>query len=163
MTGIFKANNPYNNFLLLLYAFLLKLPIFIHPHVPKAYETDGFLYRSLLQFLEPAGKNMPVIYSFISLVLLYIHAISLNKLVNSQRLMQKLNYLAGMSYLLITSLFIEWSYLSSALIINTFLIIVLSGLCNLNNSHSPKSSLFNLGMIAGVASFFIFLRLLLCC
>ena len=70
--------------------------------------------------------------------------------------MQKTNYLAGMSYLLITSLFSDWYYLSSPLIVNTLLIWVLSKLSNLHNDNNPKSSLFNTGMIIGVATFFYF-------
>ncbi|MEO6490092.1 MAG: DUF6427 family protein [Ferruginibacter sp.] len=153
MTGIFKANNPYNNFLLLVYALLLKLPVFIYPHIPQTLQLDGFLYKLLLQWLRPAA---PVIYSFIAFILFYIQAVSINKLVNEQRLMQKPNYLAGMSYILITSLFTEWYYLSSSLIVNSLLIMVLSGLCGLNNNNNPKSALFNLGMITGIATFFYF-------
>lgn len=69
---------------------------------------------------------------------------------------RKPNYLAAMSYLLITSLFVEWSVLSAPLIINTLLIWVLSKLCNLYNNPNAKTSLFNIGMITGMASLFYF-------
>ena len=156
MTGTFKANNPYNNFLLLVYGLLLKLPMFIHPHVPKAQQLDGFLYKSFLNWMKPAADNFHIIYSLIAFFLLYLQALTLNSLVNTQRLMQKPNYLTGMSYLLFTSLFTDWYYLSSPLIINTLLIFVLSKLCNLNNNNSPKTSLFNIGIITGFATFFYF-------
>ena len=41
--------------------------------------------------------------------------------------MQKNNYLPAMSYLLITSLFIDWNILSAPLVINTLLIWVWRG------------------------------------
>ena len=156
MTGTFKANNPYNNFLLLLYGLLLKLPMFLYPHVPQPQQLDGFMYKALLQWLKPVAAGMPVIYNVIAFFFLYLQAISLNKLVNVQRLMQKPSYLTGMSYLLITSLFSDWYYLSSPLIINSLLIWAFSKLCNLHNNNSPKSTLFNTGMIIGVATFFYF-------
>ena len=156
MTGIFKANNPYNNFLLLLYGLVLKFPMFIHPHVPKPQQLDGFLYKAFLEWLKPVAGDFHIIYSAIAFFLLYIQAMNLNKLVNNQRLMQKSNYLTGMSYLLITSLFTDWYYLSSPLIVNTLLIWVLSKLCNLHSNNSPKTSLFNIGIITGVATFFYF-------
>lgn len=156
MTGIFKANNSYNNFLLLLYGLLLKLPIFIHPHVPQPQQLDGFMYKAFLLWLKPLAANFQVIYSVIAFIFLFIQALSLNKLVNTQRLMQKPNYLTGMSYLLFTSLFSDWFHLSSPLIVNTLLIWVLSKLCNLHSNNYPKSSLFNIGIITGVATFFYF-------
>ena len=156
MTGTFKANNPYNNFLLLLYGLVLKLPMFIYPRIPQPQQLDGFLYKAFLQWLKPVATGLPIIYSIIGFTLLYIQAISINKLVNVQRLMQKPNYLTGMSYLLITSLFSDWYVLSSPLIINTLLIWALSKLCNLYNNNSPKSALFNIGMIVGLSTFFYF-------
>ncbi|MEP7165528.1 MAG: DUF6427 family protein [Ferruginibacter sp.] len=156
MTGIFKANNPYNNFLLLVYGLLLKLPMFLHPHIPQPQQLDGFLYKAFLQWMKPVAANIHIVYSIIAFGLLYIQALSLNSLVNSQRLMQKPNYLTGMSYLLFTSLFTDWYYLSSPLIINTLLIWVLLKLCDLHSNNSPKTSLFNIGMITGVATFFYF-------
>jgi len=130
--------------------------MFLHPHVPQPQQVDGFLYKAFLVWLKPVAGNAHVIYSAIAFGLLFIQALSLNHLVNNQRLMQKTNYLTGMSYLLITSLFTDWYYLSSPLIVNTLLILVLSRLCKLYNSNSPKSALFNIGIITGFATFFYF-------
>ncbi len=155
MTGIFKANNPYNNFLLLIYGIVLKIPMFLHPHEPQPQQLDGFLYKAFLSWLKSAHV-LPVVYSVITFLLLYIQALSINKLINSQRLMQKPNYLSGMSYLLITSMFPDWFNLSSPLIVNTLLIPVLFLLSGLHNNNNPKATLFNAGMLIGIASFFYF-------
>lgn len=130
--------------------------MFLHPHIPKPQQLDGFLYKAILAWLEPVATKYSIIYSMITFLLLFIQAVSINNLVNVQRLMQKPSYLTGMSYLLITSLFGDWFYLSSPLIINTLLIWVLFKLCNLHNSNSPKTALFNIGMITGVATFIYF-------
>ncbi|MEO6253336.1 MAG: DUF6427 family protein [Ferruginibacter sp.] len=156
MTGTFKANYPYNNFLLLLYGVLLKLPMFLHPKVPQPQQIDGFLYRELLNWLQPVGKGFPVIYSSIAFVLLYTQAIYFNKLVNDHRILQRPNYLTGMSYLLITSLFTEWNVLSSPLIINSLLIWVWSKMSGLYNDPKPKTELFNIGIAIGICTFFYF-------
>ncbi len=156
MTGIFKANNSYNNFLLLIYGFLLKLSIFLHPQVPAPQQIDGFLYKALLKWLQPIGGGLPVIYPFIAFVLLYTQAVTFNKLVNDHRIMQRPNYLTGMSYLLITSMFVEWNVLSSPLIINTLLIWVWAKMSGLYNSPKPKTALFNIGIAIGISTFFYF-------
>ena len=124
MTGVFKSNNPYNTFLLLVYGLLLKLIMFIHPQIPLPQKTDGFLFKLLLLQLSGLGKNLSFIYPLIAFFLLFTQAITLNALVNQHRLMQKPNHLTGMAYLLITSLFAEWNILSAPLIINTLLIWV---------------------------------------
>ncbi len=156
MTGVFKSNNPYNTFLLLVYGLLLKLPMFIHPAVPQAQQTDGFLFKALLTQLSGVGKSLPIIYSLLAFLLLFTQAITFNGLVNEQRLMQRPNYLTAMSYLLITSLFAEWNILSSALIINTLLIWVWSRMSKLHNDPHAKTSLFNIGIAIGLCTFFYF-------
>ena len=156
MTGTFKANNPYNTFLLLIYGILLKLPMFLHPKIPQEQLVDGFLYKALLKWLQPIGSGAPVIYPLIAYILLYTQAVSFNKLVNDLRLMQKPNYLTGMSYLLVTSLFTEWNMLSAPLIINTLLIWVWARMSGLYNDTNPKRSLFNIGIAIGLSTFFYF-------
>jgi len=156
VTGTFKANNPYNTFLLFVYGLLLKLPIFLHVSIPQPQQIDGFLYKYLLKWLAPVGHDLPLIYPVITYLLLYTQAVTFNRLVNEQRLMQKPNYLTGMSYLLVTSLFSEWNMLSAPLIINTLLIWVWAKMSGLNNNPNPKTALFNIGIVIGFATFFYF-------
>ena len=156
MTGTFKANNPYNTFLLLIYGILLKLPMFLHPKAPQEQLVDGFLYKALLKWLHPVVGGFPIIYAVIAYSLLYTQAVSFNKLVNELKLMQKPNYLTGMSYLLVTSLFSEWNMLSAPLIINTLLIWVWASMSGLHNDANPKRSLFNIGLAIGISTFFYF-------
>ncbi|MCW3094250.1 MAG: hypothetical protein JWP81_5319 [Ferruginibacter sp.] len=156
MTGVFKSNNPYNTFLLLVYGLLLKLSIFTHPKVPEIRQTDGFLFRELLSQISGVGKSLPIIYPFLAFLLLFTQAITFNQMANDLRLMQKSNYLTAMSYLLITSLFAEWNELSAPLIINTLLIWVWSRMSRLHNDPNPKTSLFNIGIAIGLCSFFYF-------
>ncbi len=156
MTGTFKANNPYNTFLLLVYGIVLKLPLFLQAAVPAVKPTDGFLYKILLTQLSFAGSKLPVIYSIISFLLLYTQAVTFNQLANGQRLMQKPNYLTGMAYLLITSLFSEWNVLSAPLIVNSLLIWVWAKMSSLNNNQKPAATLFNIGITIGIATFFYF-------
>ncbi|MFM6926645.1 MAG: hypothetical protein ACKOU7_14150 [Ferruginibacter sp.] len=156
MTGTFKANNSYNNFLLLLYGVLLKLPMFLHPYVPQTQQVDGFLYRAVLSGLKSVSAHFPQVFPLITFTLLFLQAVYFNKLVNDLRIMQRPHYLTGMSYLLITSLFTEWNVLSSPLIINSILIWVWSKMSGLYSDPKPKTSLFNIGIAIGIGTFFYF-------
>ncbi|MEO6289709.1 MAG: hypothetical protein ABIO76_07310, partial [Ginsengibacter sp.] len=93
MTGIFKANNPFNTFMLLVYGLLLKLGWFISPQVPVIQTSDGFFYNQIMAWLKPVLDGFPVAYSIIMFILVYTQAISFNRLANNRRLMQKPNYL----------------------------------------------------------------------
>jgi hypothetical protein len=162
LVGIFKANNPFNTFVLFIYGLLLKLVFFVHPHRPVLQPTDGALYKGFLSMVRVAGEIFPVIYPVIAYFFLFTQAAMFNRLVNDKRMIQRPNYLPGMSYLLITSLFIEWSYLSAPLIINTFLIWIWAKVTSLSTANQPKSTLFNIGIITGLSSFIYFPSLAFC-
>lgn len=140
--------------MLLIYGFLLKLSMFFEPVIPGTQTTDGFLYKYLLNFLISVFGKFPVVFSIITLVLVLTQAITLNRLVASQKLFQKPNYLTAMTYLLVTSVFTEWNVLSAPLLVNTILIWVWARMSGLYNNQNPKSSLFNIGIGIGLAAFF---------
>ena len=130
--------------------------MFLHPTIPVAQQTDGFLFKALLDKLSGINNSMPSIYPIISFLLLFTQAITFNKLANDHRLLQKPNYLTGMAYLLITSMFAEWNFLSASLIVNTMLIWVWANMSGLYNNKNAKSTLFNIGIGIGVSTFFYF-------
>ena len=156
MVGIFKANNPLNTFLLFVYGLLLKFSFFADPPVPVIKKTDGILFKELLIAIKTVGADMPVIYPAIVYLLLFTQAVSINKFINYQRLLQHSTYLPAMSYLLLTSIFPEWNVLTAPLVINTLLIWSWQRMSNLYNNQNPKTTLFNIGMIIGICAFFYF-------
>ncbi len=66
------------------------------------------------------------------------------------------NYLPGMAYMLITTLLPEWSYLSAPLLCTSFIIWIFILLFNLYNSANSKPQVFNIGLLAGIASYIYF-------
>ena len=150
MIGTFKANNPYNNFLLVAFGIAIKLPVLLHPQPAKTFATDGFLYTLFLKGFYPIATAFPVLFSFVCVALVVWQAISFNNIVNGQRLLPKPNYLAGMSYILLSTLFTEWYNLSATLIVNSLLIWVWLKLSQLHNSKNPKTVIYNIGLSIGV-------------
>jgi Family of unknown function (DUF6427) len=142
--------------MLLIYGLLLKLVWFISPPVPIVQKSDGFLYNKILTALKPILDGHPVSYTFIAFFLLYTQALSFNRLLNNRRLMQKPNYLPAMSYLLITSFFAEWNVLSAPLVLNTLLIWVWAKMSDMYNNPHAKSTLYNIGIVIGISTFFYF-------
>lgn len=155
MVGIFKQKNPGNALLLLIYGLVIKFPLFLSPAFPRLRQEDGFLYRRLVEWLGGDGTN-PMVFSVIAFLLLFTQASHINKIGNDHRLMPRSNYLAGMSYFLITSLFPEWSQFSAGLIVNSLLIWAAVKMMALYNSNAPKTQLFNIGILVGLSSFLFF-------
>lgn len=153
MTGIFKQKNPANIILLLVFGVFIKLPMFMHPHEPVNRPSDGALFGVILKFLQPTGHTNLFLYSFLAFAFLFLQAIILTRFINTQRMMNRPNYLPGMAYLLITSLLPEWNYFSAPLLINTILLLVLSGLFRIYNQANAKATIFNIGLALGIAGF----------
>lgn len=153
MIGIYKQKNPANVVLLLLLGLLLKWPLLMHPRAVLPDPADGALYRALLDGLAGPGRQMPWIYSLLSLLLLFTQALQLQSLLNRHRMMSRPNYLPAMAYLLITSLFPEWNYFSAPLLINTLLLAVFGALFRSYTLPDARALIFNAGLVMGLASF----------
>jgi len=153
LIGVFKQKNPANILLLLVFGILIKLPMFLYPHVPVSRTADGLLFNAILKFLQPTGQSFPSLYPLLAFGLLFLQAIILTRFLINQRMMNKPNYLPGMAYLLITSLLPEWNFFSAPLFINSILLLVLSGLFRIYNQPNAKGTIFNIGLALGVAGF----------
>lgn len=156
MIGIFKQKSPANIILLLVFGVLIKLPMFLHPQVVVNKEGGGVLYNALLGFMESTGKSFPSLYSFLAFVLLFQQSIVLTRFMNNQRMLSHPTYFPGMAYLLITSLIPEWNLFSAPLIINSFLVFVLSVLFRIYNQENARGAIFNVGLALGISSFIFF-------
>jgi hypothetical protein len=151
--AIFKQKSPGNVAILLIFGLLLKLPLFLHPKNITATEIDGRLYQWLISLLPPGNGSVAAVISF---VLLYAQALMLNYLVNEYRLIGRQTYLPAMAYILITSLVPEWNYLSSPLVANTFIVLMLIYLFSLYNSANARAQVYNIGLMAGINSYIFF-------
>lgn len=156
MVGLFKQKNPANIFLLLVFGVLIKLPMFTHPHVTQKGAGDGILFRGILDYLHAGSGFGPSVYPVLAFLCLYIQALMLNRFISQHRMMSRPTYFPGMAYLLITSFFPEWNYFTAPLLVNTFLLFVLSALFRIYNQPSAKGAIFNIGLALGLAAFFFF-------
>jgi hypothetical protein len=152
----FRANNPFNTVLLFIYALALKFYWLIHPKLPAAKWSDGWLAQLLSPKINHLYTSSPIFYSIIVYGLLVTEALMINRIVNQQRMMQKANYMPAMCYILITSLFPEWNVLSLVLITNGLIIWTWAKLNKLYNTQQPKTILFNTGLLIGVISIIYF-------
>ena len=156
MIGLFRRKNPGNAFLLLFYGLILKFPIFLKPSLPFKSPDDSYLYDQVLKFLFSFTGDSRIVYSILSFLLLFLQASLFNRISNHHKLLGKSNFLPGMSYLLVTSLFPSWNFFSAPLLINSLMMWVWYRMLNLYNSSQPGSAIFNIGVLIGVGSMLYF-------
>ncbi|MEP7373067.1 MAG: hypothetical protein ABI675_06715 [Chitinophagaceae bacterium] len=123
------------------------------PHAAVLRPADGILYEGIINFFASTAKANPVFYPLLTFALLFFQAIMLNRFINMQRMMNKPSYLAGLAYLLITSLLPEWNYFSAPLLCNTILLFILSALFGIYNKPNVRGTIFNIGLALGIAGF----------
>jgi hypothetical protein len=150
--GIFRQKNPGNALILLVYALVLKFSLFIHPVAPTLHPEDNYLYRLILRGLDKVFGHTPIVYSILSFLILFSQATLFNRICNHNKLLPKPNFLPGMAYILITSLLPDWGHFSAPLLVNSIMIWVYYMMMDLYNSHRPLSSIFSIGIWAGVVS-----------
>jgi hypothetical protein len=156
VVGLFKRKNPGNAFLLLIYALILKFPIFLNPSVPVPSATDSYVYSRVLQFLLTLAGGGGILFSILSFIILFIQASLFNRIANHHKLFPKPNFLAGMSYLLVTSLIPSWSYFSAPLLVNLLMIWAWYRMLNLYSTHQPGAAIFNIGLLIGFCTMLYF-------
>jgi hypothetical protein len=151
--AIFKQKNPVNLLLLLITGVFIKMPMFMKPHPAVLRPADGILFEGIINLFSSTAKANPFFYPLLTFALLFFQALMLNRFINTQRMMNKPTYLAGLAYLLITSLLPEWNYFSAPLLCNTILLFILSALFGIYNKPNVKGTIFNIGLALGVAGF----------
>ena len=151
MVGIFRQKNPGNNLLLLVYGLVLKFGILLRPSAPLKQAEDHYLYNLLLRLLNT--MHLPdFLYGIIAFLLIFVQASLVNRVFIDQKMLPKPNYLPGMAYMLLSSLFVEWNHFSAPLIINTFLILMFYRMINLYNTSKPLRAIFNIGVMMGIVN-----------
>jgi hypothetical protein len=153
--ALFKQKSPANIVLLFLFGLLIKLPLFLYPKIIVTPDTDGKLYTAFINTINSTGNSL-LIASVLALFLLYVQALMVNYMINEYRLTARQTFLPAMAYMLITSLLPGWSFMSAVLLSNTFVILMFIILFSLYNVSAGNGKIFNIGLLAGLASYIFF-------
>lgn len=148
MVFLFRDKSIVNLFFLLLLSIVVHLHLFINTPLVISSTTDGIFSTVLHQYI--AGLPSTVLFLLYHTVVL-VQAIRLNMVLSDLRMFQHNTYTTAMAYVLLTGLFTQWCSISPALLANFLLIWLFIKLSRLYNHPSPKTLLFNTGLIVGVA------------
>ena len=148
MVFLFRDKSFVSVFFLIILCLLVHTHLLIStPNIATA-EDSGIISFVITNYLIALPKGM---MGLLYIAIILLQAIRLNILLNEYKMFQYSGFTTAMSYILLTGFFSQWATISPALIANTFVIWIFIQLSKLYNNPSPKSLLFNTGLIIGAA------------
>lgn len=143
---IFRSNQPYTVFFVLILAVIINLPLFLGNF--SGIET---------QFTAVSGlfNRVPLNSWFIgtsSSILLFAGSVLLNSVFNREEFLPESNYLSSMWYILFLAPFINSSFAIPVMLGNVFLFIALSRLLKVFRQPRALAQYFESGFWVGLAS-----------
>ncbi|WP_123846621.1 hypothetical protein [Chitinophaga lutea] len=160
MIRFFRSGNPLTVLLLFIYTLFVKFYYLINPSVYQADGSEGLVYDALTAWLEGIVGKSPLFFTAATVMLQFLQALLLTRIINNHRLFPKDTYLPAMSYLLFTSLLESWNVFSPAVLVNTIMLWIFSGITDLYMRSSARDVAFNLGFAMGICGLFYFPALL---
>ncbi|MBA3649747.1 MAG: hypothetical protein H0W62_14595 [Chitinophagales bacterium] len=156
MISIFRSYHPAVIFLLLVYTIFFRLILFKETvHLQPEQESEmmtGFLYETLNQLLV----NRAWLFHITAIMVTFLQALYFNYIVNYYRILSKPSYLPALSYILISSLFSEFLYLTPALLANLFLLLAFSKMFSSYKKENALSIIFDAAFYISIASLIFF-------
>lgn len=154
MLNQFKTNRPYNSFLLFVYGLVLCWSVFTKPFVLIAESGDGFGWRLLLKVFSLQSGQSNFLFGFVFMALVFVIALLINRLSILQRLFTRLHYILGMSFLLLLSVLVSRFAFSSSLLSCVLLLSMLNKTASIQNAAHPKTDIYNIALVFGLATTF---------
>jgi hypothetical protein len=150
---IFSNKSSANIILLFIYGFVLKYKYITSGTLLVVNKNDGILFQYITKHYLTSVNNNALFCNVFAYLLLFFQALQLSNIVSANKFFKNDNYLVGMSYLLITSFLPNFNFLSSALFLNSIILIIWQYSYSIQNTKTPKTLLFNIGIFIGLACF----------
>ena len=151
MLALFRTNQFVANFLLFFYAIIVRGVVFIHTD-EMLLSQPGIFTHAVWEWIAPDST-----WGFVlSTLLVVLQGIMINLLVSQYRIAREISLFPGLFFVLFSSAFTEFLYLSPLILANTFYIIVLYELFSTYRKYSAAGAIFNLGWWLAIGSLFYF-------
>ena len=148
MVFLFRDKSIINIFFLVILSIGVHLHFFMGAPTLVANSNDGIFSIFLnTYFTKFSATALFIFYHGIVIT----QAIRLNLVLNELKMFQNNTYTTAMAYVLLSAVLTQWSGISSALIANYLVIWIFIKLSRLYNHPTPKTLLFNTGLIVGIA------------
>lgn len=152
MLSLFRQNLFINSLLLLPYTIIVRIHSLIYPKAYASSELEGWFNCSVFETLS----GLPRLQAVLAILIIFLQAVSLNFILNKNRLSLRPNLFPGVFYILFVSISREYLSLNPILFGNIFIIIVLVNLFKTYRIAQCSGAIFNIGFFVAMASVFYF-------
>ncbi len=147
MITFFRDKSVTAIFLLIILCFFIHIHLFLVQSHVVISDDDGILSMLFQKYIVQLS---PLVISISYVFIVLIQATRLNMVLNEAKMFQTSGFTTAMSYVLLSAFIPQWCSLTPALISNSFIIWIFIKLIRLNSHSSPRSLLFNTGLITGI-------------
>lgn len=137
--------------MILPYIFLVRIKTLVTPKLYLSNSTDTPLFNWFISYFDSSISQ-----SLISIFLVFIQAVAINRLVIRNRISQEQSLVTGVFYALFISLTPSILSLTPQLVSITFIIASISNLFQIYGKRSSSSHTFNVGVFISFASLFYY-------
>ena len=148
MVFLFRDKSIANIFFLVILSIGVHLHFFIGAPQVISNTNDGVFSFFLRDYISSLPQTVLFIVYHMMILL---QAIRLNMVLGDLRMFHYHTYTTAMAYVLLSGMLTQWCGISSALIANFLVIWIFIKLSRLYNHPSPKTLLFNTGLIVGIS------------
>ncbi|MFZ1703513.1 MAG: DUF6427 family protein [Saprospiraceae bacterium] len=147
MLGLFRSYYAFNHLFLLGYIFIIR-HVGLLDRITYQGTERSWLFQHI-QFTMPSSW----LQNFIAIILLWLHSILINNIVNSNKLSKETGLLSGLFYVLLMSMSSEGLSLHPILLANTFLLLGIHNIMESSKEVDIRHLLFNTGLFLSLAAF----------
>jgi hypothetical protein len=144
---LFRDKSIINLFYLVVLSVAVHLHLLTGAPMVVTHGADGLFSIFLQRYVS--GLSATPLFLLYQAVLL-IQAIRLNMVLNDMRMFHVNTYTTAMALVVLSGIMPQWCVISPALLANFLLIWIFIKLSRLYNHPSPKTLLFNTGLVVGV-------------
>lgn len=137
------------NIFLLVYAFVLRGSALLAGDQPEL-SNPGIFSQAIYEWIDPYSTMGILLAGF----LVVVQAIVINVIVGKYRIANEISLLPGMFYVLVSSYFPEFLYLSPLVMANTLYVLVLMEAFATYRKYAAAGAIFNIGIWTAVGSLF---------
>ncbi len=148
MVFLFRDKSIINIFFLVILSIGVHFHFFMEAPLIVFNNNDGVFSFFLLRYISILS---PSVLFILYHAIILSQAIRFNMVLTHMRMFQNNAYTTAMAYVLLSGVLTQWCTISSALIANYLLIWLFIKLSRLYNHPSPKTLLFNTGLIVGIS------------
>jgi hypothetical protein len=155
MIKLFRDLNSYNFIILIILLYVLRIGLFINTPIDINTGFSFFGQRILIK-----DVNTPLVSPLTNITLaglvVFIQALLFNRIVNIYNVLGKSTLLPALIYVVASSVFTPFLFLSPPLVCNFFILFIVYRILSSQKNQNLISTMFDLGMLTAIGTIFYF-------